>query len=541
MTPRTLILIALLCLPALGLAEDAHPAYTVRMIDLGPVPDATRILKETIRRDGRSVIWLVADGAGQALVFNGHADPTFSVIKSGPVVSPDGARLAYKIDVEGGAKRALVVDGKAGPSFDQVNNDSILFSPDGKSISYSAQRDGKTALVRDGQVIAEGSNIKSDAVFSPDFRRVAYKVDAGGDKRAVVLDGIQGPAFPQIDNSSMAFSRDGRHFVYLVTEGWGSTAKATVVLDGVPGETYEQVTGLAFSPDSAHLAYIASRSGKECVVLDGKPGLPYDAIDPFFVRFTPDGRLGYRAVSGARMFLVLDGKAADECEGIFDWGTSANGKGLAYVVRTGEFWSVVFNGAKGEGFTAVPAPPALSPDGLQLAYAAQKGDRWIIVKDRQASAAWEQIGQYPTFSADGSHWGYIAQRSDKWLVVVDGEENGPFDWFTWDGLRFSPDGKRSAFAARKGDRWIICVDGKVMTGGDEAAGPPKFSADSRHFACMVRQGAQWRLILDGEPGPLFDRMFGNVPDFAPDGSLEYLAVKGNRLVRVEHVPGSAPQ
>ena len=58
--------------------------------------------------------------------------------------------------------------------------------------------------------------------------------------------------------------------------------------------------------------YIADRAGKERVVLDGKPGPEYDAIDRYFVRFMPDGTVGYRAQLGNRMFLVVAGAQVGE-------------------------------------------------------------------------------------------------------------------------------------------------------------------------------------------------------------------------------------
>ena len=60
----------------------------------------------------------------------------------------------------------------------------------------------------------------------------------------------------------------------------------------------------------------------------------------------------------------------------------------------------------------------------------------------------------------------------------------------------------------------------------------RFSPDGQHFATALKDGGQWRMIVDGMPGPPFDRLFDRVPDFLPDGSLEYLAIKGKMLNRV---------
>lgn len=539
---RILLTALLLSLGATAFGQETKtvPAYTIREQALGPVPAAGTIRKEWVTHDGHNVVWRVSSANGEAIVLNGRPDPPFTAIKSSPVVSPDGRRAAYKIDVEAGTKRALVVDSRTGIGFDQVNNDSILFSPDSKHFAYSADRNGIPVLMRDDQVLAEGATIKSDAVFSSDFSRVAYKVELPGGKRAVKLDGKIGPAFPQVDNGSMMFSRDSRRFVYVASNGDGQPASATVVLDGQPGETYERVSALTFSPDSSHLAYIADRAGKERVVLDGTPRPEYDSIDPYFLRFTPSGSLGYRAQSGRRMDIVLNGKVIATSPGILDWSAGAQGRGAAIITRSGDTWSVVFNSAKGADYDAIPAPAAVSPDGVHVAYAARRGQQWFAVKDGTPGAAWELMAQSPRFSADGSHWGYVARRGGKWFVVVDGHENGPYDWFAWNGLRFSPDGKRTAFIVQQGLKWIVVVDGKTLVECDGVATAPlRWSADGEHLACMVRQGAEWRVVLDGAPGPLFDRLFDIVPEFRPDGSLDYPAVRDNVLYRVSHVAAAA--
>lgn len=528
---------------ALGQEASRGPAATVRVRPLGPVPASATILKEFVTHDGHNVVWRVARTGGESVILNGRADAPVAAVKSAPTVSPDGSRVAYKIDVEAGTKRALVVDGKIGPSFDQINNDSILFSRDGQHVAYSSDRNGTTVLLRDGQVLAAGANVKSDAVYNYDLSRLAYKVEAAGDRRAVCLDGKTGPAFAQVDNGSMAFSRDGRHFVCIATGREGGPAQATVVLDGEPGPTYERVAALTFSPDCSHLAYIAAQDGQQRVVLDGKPGPAYASVDPFFLRFTAAGSLGYRARRGARMYLLLDGQVSGDRAGILDWSAGPEGRGVAVITRSGETWSVVFNGARGADYDAIAAPAVVSPDGAHVAYAARKGRHWFAVKDGTPGPGWDLIAQGPQFGPDGGYWGYVARRGGQWFVVVDGHENGPYGWFAWGGLRFSPDGQHYAFAAQlpaprqaTGDaRWIVVLDGRTVVECDGVATVPlRFSGDGRHLACMVRQGTQWCVVLDGAPGPLFDRLFDITPDFEPDGSLQYPAVREHTLYRVTH-------
>jgi Tol biopolymer transport system component len=479
------------------------------------------------------VAWLVDGPAGNQLVLNGQADPFLGAIKSAPVISPDGKRMAYKVDADGGARRALVVDGKVGPAYESVNNGSIRFSADSASLSCSASdANGNSIFIRNGKVVAEGPDIKSDPVLTPDFKRVAYKV-AVGDQRAVMLDGQRGPVFAQVDNATIEFSPNGQHLAYVAADGPQDNAKESVVLDQISGPVYDRVAGLTFSADGNHLAYVAEQAGKEHVVLDGKQGPAYDAIDPYFLRFLPDDRLGYRASVGNQMFLVVAGAIVGQAEGILDW--AAAGKSIAFVGRTGESWWVEANEKRSPSYSRVVAPLAFSPDGRRLVYEAEIGGRWLVVADGHPGPAWDRIAQPPVFSANGSHWGYAASRAGKWYIIVDGKSNSPYDWFQWGSPEFSPDGGHYAFAARANGRWTVALDGKPVVSGDEP-GPLalRFSPNGRHFACPIEDGGQWRMIVDGTTGPPVDRLFSPVPQFLPDGSLEYLAIQGKTLVRVTH-------
>jgi hypothetical protein len=522
----------LLLLPLMAPALAA-PAPADRVEILGTAPDDIR--KEFLTADGRHVAWLAGPPGREVLTLEGHADPFFGAVKSAPVISSDGRRMAYKVDADGGAKRAVAADGALGPAYDSVNNASIRFSADSRHLDYSAaDGHGQTVLVRDGKPMAQGADIRSDAVTSDDFRHVAYKV-AVGNRRAVVLDGRPGPAFPQVDNDSMAFSADGERLVYLARDGQGDNAKATVVLDQTPGETYDRVTGVTFSADGRHLAYVAARGGQECVVLDGKPGPACESIDPYFLRFTPGGSVGYRACGGGRMRLMVGDGTVGEAGGILDW--SAAGQRTAFIAAAGESWWVETDGRKSEPYSRVAAPLAISPDGAHLAYAAQKGGQWLVVFDAQPATAWDRVAAPPVFSADGSHWSFVAERRGQWFVVVDGRPHGPYDWFLWGGPQFSPDGRHVAFAARAHNRWQVVLDDRTAAEGDDlSASPLRFSPDGRHFACAMAQGGAWRVVVDGEPGPAFDRLFDRVPEFLADGSLEYPALRGKTLYRVTHAP-----
>ena len=73
-----------------------------------------------------------------------------------------------------------------------------------------------------------------------------------------------------------------------------------VVLDGRESERYDAVFAPVFSPDSKRFAYAVKKGGKQFVVVDGKNGPGYDGIAQKLncPLFSPDSaHLAYVAVS----------------------------------------------------------------------------------------------------------------------------------------------------------------------------------------------------------------------------------------------------
>jgi len=82
-----------------------------------------------------------------------------------------------------------------------------------------------------------------------------------------------------------------------------------VNLNGVEGEGFKAIEDLSlvFSPDSKRLAYKATSGTKELIVLDGKKTQKYAAAG--YPIFTPDSRhLGYAAADNKGWHLAIDQK-----------------------------------------------------------------------------------------------------------------------------------------------------------------------------------------------------------------------------------------
>jgi hypothetical protein len=324
--------------------------------------------------------------------------------------------------------------------------------------------------------------------------------------------------FPSGRGDPFTVSPDSTHLAYVATTG----NKWFVVVDGKAGKQYDDIGGysLAFSPDSTHFGYAASRGNKWFVVLDGKEGKEYDFIAGGLV-FSPDGRhLAYVASTGNKNFVVLDEKEGrEEYDGI-------GGYSLAF-----------------------------SPDSTHFGYAASRGNKWFVVVDGKEGKEYDGIGGYSFyFSYKGSvvenkkeikkdalaprpiiPSGKMSQRPTTLpIIYVNFARMGNkwlYDALIKDALVFSPDGRHLAYVARTGNKKsFVVVDGKEGKGYDFIApGSIVFSPDSTHPAYAGRAGNKWLVVVDGKEGKEFDLIAGDSIVFSPDSThLAYGAKIANK-------------
>jgi len=123
-----------------------------------------------------------------------------------PVFSPDGKTLAYTAKIDG---KWYVIAGKekAGP-YD--NCDQLTFSPDGKTLAYTAKIDGKWYVIA-GKEKAGPYDKCDDLTFSPDGKTLAYTAKIDG--KWYVVNGKE-KAGPYEDIWDIAFSPDGKTLAY---------------------------------------------------------------------------------------------------------------------------------------------------------------------------------------------------------------------------------------------------------------------------------------------------------------------------------------
>jgi hypothetical protein len=97
---------------------------------------------------------------------------------------------------------------------------------------------------------------------------------------------------------------------------------------------------------------------------------------------------------------------------------------------------------------------------------------------------------------------------------------------------------------RRGFRpWSMVTDGQPGARFWDVTAPV-YSADGKHLAYVGATGMQqkWSMVVDGQTGTEGTGILGGVPAFGPDGSLEFLEVRGagvikdGELYRVKYTP-----
>jgi len=232
----------------------------------------------------------------------------------GPFLSSDGSRFACVIQRNG--KWIAVVDGKESPPWDSISDLSLLgpsagFSADGLHFTYVGDL-GENHFV----VLDEKINTNSwyyCAVFSPDSKHSAFvrATERAGASSAtcLVLDGKPGKQF-QGEIKNITFSPDGKKVAYKV--GAWRADEFVVVHGGEEFDDYAADGDIVFSPDSHHLAFHGRKNAQSYFVVDGQPYLKSDdryggSLSSYFT-FSPDSkRWGFISQHKDQKYAVICG------------------------------------------------------------------------------------------------------------------------------------------------------------------------------------------------------------------------------------------
>ncbi len=322
---------------------------------------------------------------------------------------------------------------------------NLQIAPNGRSIGINIKKDDQYGVCLEDKPWAQGFADVRNLFISPD-----------GTKSA----------------ASVAVKRLAEADIFNFQKGvW------TVAVNGVPlDKNFVNVWGLAFSPDSSHVA-------------------AETRINLYDYAIVVDGNMWpqtYKCV----------------CEPCF---TAKNN--VIAPVKIAQGWTLALDGKPIWKTFIQVWPPKFSPDGQKIAaVVASEFGRWTIAVD---GSAWKQTFSDtvldPVFYPDGKRVAAIAKESkdptnmgsslhsiegnDRWTIVVDGIPwNQDFDMI-WDPV-FSPDGSTVAVKAEINGKYCIAVNGKAGKKMFDALWSPVFSprGDKILVRC-IKGGKYYRHVV----------------------------------------------
>ena len=384
---------------------------------------------------------------------------------SQPAFSPDGQRIAFRSERDGGGVYVMQADGKS-PARVSDFGYSPSWSPDGEEILIGTEKIPQpstrptrselwTIHLRTGerQRLSEGDALQP--TFSPHQKRIAYwsrgdrygqrehiwTIPAGGGAAVAVTDGSSTDLNP-------VWSPDGKYLYFSSNRG-GSSNIWRVAIDentGVASGSPEAVTAIGANTSVLHLSF--SRTGR----------LAYSAQTEIrnlrSVSFDPKGGTAGKPVTitaGSMQFWFPDVSPDGKWLTAYSMGEQRH----IFVMRT--------DGTDQRDLTPDNYRhywPRWSPDGQRIAFSSRRTgnyELWIMNRDGSGLRQLTQSagGHYSPWSADGSMIAYSIHTpkndcvivhpdkawSDQKLVYLSalGDSSLSFEGWSW-----SSDGKKLA-------------------------------------------------------------------------------------------------
>jgi len=381
------------------------------ILDFGFSPNGNRFFYEAEKEKK----WLIS--------IDGKVEKTYDGLHRGVVFSADGQHYAYAPKIIDNT--LVVVDGKEkrGEVYEAAYY--LTFSPNGKRLAYGAIKYPGRRVVLDGKEHKPYGEVL-DFTFSPDSQRFAYVAKkVGENKSCIILDGEEKECYGSI--GGLAFSPDSQYFYYKT-----GSRDPVIVLDG---EKQEDVIDLVYSPDSQRLVYVKKieteeriKRTKYYVVLDSKEGKQY-YYSISGLTFSPNSQhLAY--ITGeygedrkTKYFVVLDEQERERHDRVIDFTFSPDSQRLVYIAATMVpeqrqlIYQVILDNKKGENYDNIGSI-TFSPDSQSLAYIAKKDDSYFVVINGKEGKKYPEIYDNLIFSADSKYvaYGVKIDNSLWWMV-----------------------------------------------------------------------------------------------------------------------------
>lgn len=405
-----------------GRPQTFNSAST-RLVTVAAEYDASNI---QFGEDGRQVVTIEKRDGKSAVRINDTQGPLFTEVRE-PRIMKGFEQVAY-IATDNG-KEAVVVNRKIGNWYEKI--DKIGFSPTG-AVIYTAQKTGKWLLVEGSRELSSADAIEYQPVASMDGKRIAFVgQNANNRKRFVQLCAVDqstcssGPEYDEI--SEMRYDKSRMRLVYQVSKNGRQcimTADFTKnELTVLESDWFDQINIFDISDNSQHLAFLALRNGKTLLVADGVES----SIPSFDVAFdlvaTDSSHVMYGVMKDGKTTAYVDGKRIGGVYGEINDVTYNSGKNMfAFSATSGAKDFLVVNGKEGPTFDKV-VKPLITATGDRVVYRARdKGRRFVVVADAEGrtvreharyDAVWE-----PSIAPDGKSVGYgVKQGNEFWWKV----------------------------------------------------------------------------------------------------------------------------
>ena len=434
---------------------------------------------------------------------------------------------------------------------------------------------------------------QASAVWSPDGKSVAYSALQGKGPGQLYLRSLDALIPVQITHTAqiatpVGWTQDGQRIFFSVQDRLWSVAKVggepQAVLTYPAGEHRTTV-----SPDGQAIAIFVGRSGSAGEVwISTPPGAPlkkyqpnpFAAVDLFNapqIRFSPDGKyillnlnrghgeeawlLPYPANTSSPPRRVLTTLHTEGGTPTFSWMPDSRHVVLALQTTQEGVYQLWMGDTRSEERYALTSgtigrsAPAVSPDGKKLIFSEGTGNYDVVSVDLSTAAvhrliATERDEVMPAWAAKQPVLAYVTNRSgptEIWLHSATGPDRpivtardfpaGTTQWLMAPAL--SPDGDRVAYtrvASRSGHfLWISAVagGGSVRLTNDDAAFefPGSWSPDGAWFTYIRARGGKGELMkvkATGQAAPvlLSPVVVDSVPVWSPTGDW---IVAGNTL------------
>lgn len=164
---------------------------------------------------GHGLIYIAQEADRMFVVSNGREGPHHDGKVLSLKVSPDGTRLTYIVERAG--RQRIVLDEQQHTEYDAVLAESIVFSPNGKSLIYAYKKanDYHLVLCRDDRTQSFGPyKALGRAMFSPDGMHFAFSFARDG-ALGVAVDGSESRGPIAVVNAPVFDSEDSVRFVAI--------------------------------------------------------------------------------------------------------------------------------------------------------------------------------------------------------------------------------------------------------------------------------------------------------------------------------------